>query len=266
MPFVRPNDITMHYDFAGPHDAPIVLLVNSLASNVHMWDEQINALARGHRVLRYDMRGHGLTDATPGEERPAATIAQLADDALALMDALGVNRVSLVGLSIGGMVGQRVAARYPERVDALVLCATGNRLGTIPIWDERLATVEREGLDAIVDSTIGRWFTEQTHAERPELIRGFANMVRRTPKAGYLACGRAVRDADLRADDALIRVRTLVVAGAHDAGASPATGAELRDAITGAELQVMQGAAHILNAEQPIAFNELLLRFLEAGR
>ena len=265
MPFVRPNDLTVHYDFAGPHDAPVVLLVNSLASNVHMWDEQINAVSRKHRVLRYDMRGHGLTDTTPADDPSASGIERLADDAIALADILGVNRFDLVGLSIGGMVAQRVAARHPARVGSLVLCATGNRLGTIPIWDERLATVEREGLDAIVDSTMGRWFTEQTHAERPELVQGFANMVRRTPKAGYLACGRAVRDADLRADDALIRARTLIVAGAHDATASPAVGAELREAIAGAQLEMVHAAAHIFNAERPIAFNELLLRFLEAA-
>jgi 3-oxoadipate enol-lactonase len=263
MPFVRPNDVTVHYDFSGPHDAPVVLLVNSLATNVHMWDEQMNALARTHRVLRYDMRGHGLTDVTPGDRATAASIEQLADDAVALLDALGATRVSLVGLSIGGMVAQRVAARHPARVDALVLCATGSRLGTNPIWDERLATVEREGVGVIVDSTMGRWFTEQTHASRPELVRGFANMVGRTPKEGYLACGRAVRDADLRADDALIRARTLIVAGAHDPTASPEVGAEMRDAIAGAQLEVMP-AAHMLCAEQPTAFNELLLRFLDA--
>ena len=265
MPFVRPNDVTVHYDFTGPHDAPVVLLANSLATNTHMWDEQMNALSRKHRVLRYDMRGHGLTDVTPGDRPTAASIERLADDAIALLNALGVNRVSLVGLSIGGMVGQRVAARYPERIDALVLCATGNRLGTIEIWDERLATVEREGVGVIVESTMGRWFTEQTHASRPDLVRGFANMVGRTPQGGYLACGRAVRDADLRADDALIRARTLIVAGTHDPTASPEVGAEMRDAIPGAQLEVMHAAAHMLCAEHPVAFNELLLRFLEAG-
>ena len=264
MPFIRPNDLTVHYDFAGPHDAPVVVLANSLATNVHMWDEQINALTRKHRVLRYDMRGHGLTDTTPGDDPSAASIERLADDAIALADALGVDRFDMVGLSIGGMVAQRVAARYPERVGSLVLCATGNRLGTLAVWNERLATVEREGLEAIVDSTMGRWFTEQTHADRPDLVRGFANMVLRTPVAGYVACGRAVRDADLRADDGLIRARTLIVAGTHDPTASPTVGAEMRDAIAGAQLEVMH-AAHILNAEQPVAFNDLLLRFLEAA-
>jgi len=102
MPFVRPNDITMHYDFAGPHDAPVVMLANSLATNVHMWDDNINALARTHRVERYDMRGHGLPDTTPGDGMPVTTIAQLADDAIALVTALGVHHVSFVGLSIHG--------------------------------------------------------------------------------------------------------------------------------------------------------------------
>jgi 3-oxoadipate enol-lactonase len=265
MPFVRPNDVTMHYDFAGPHDAPVVLLANSLGTSMHMWDEQISALVRTHRVLRYDMRGHGLTDSTPNDDPSAASIERLTADAIALLDALGIHRVRLVGLSLGGMVAQRLAARYPERVDALVLCATASRIGPPPIWDARMLTVQNEGVGAVVDATMGRWFAEHAHAERPELVRGFANMLARTPAEGYLAGCRAVRDADLRADDARITARTLVVAGVHDPTATPELAAELRDAIPGARLEVLHSAAHMLCAEQPIAFNQTLLRFLEVG-
>lgn len=265
MPFVRSNDITVHYDFAGPRDAPLVLLVNSLGANMHMWDDQINAFARKHRVLRYDMRGHGLTDTTPGEEPAKATIAQLAGDVIELADALGVNRFSFVGLSIGGLVGQSLGVRHRERIDRLVLCATAPRMGTPPVWDARIEEIERDGVEAIVDATMGRWFTEHTHASRPELVRGFANMVRRTPKDGYLAGARAVRDADLHLAVPSIEARTLVVAGAHDPTATPQMAAELRDAIPGAQLEVLHSAAHMVNAEQPVAFNAAVLRFLEAA-
>ena len=265
MPFVRAGDITVHYDFTGPRDAPVVMLANSLGTNMHLWDEQINALVRKHRVLRYDMRGHGLTDTTPNDDPAAGSIATLADDAVKLLDTLGVNRVSFVGLSIGGMVAQRLASLHSERIDALVICATGNKMGPASVWDARIATVESEGVEAIVEPTMGRWFTEHAHAHRPELIQGFRNMVRRTPKSGYLAGCRAVRDADLRYDDTRICARTLIVEGAHDAAATPEVGAELQKAIRGSELRVLHSAAHIMNAEQPVAFNDALLSFLEAA-
>ncbi|HEV3087663.1 MAG TPA: 3-oxoadipate enol-lactonase [Candidatus Elarobacter sp.] len=265
MPFVRAGDLVVHYDFAGPRDAPVVMLANSLGTNVHVWDEQVNALTRSHRLLRYDMRGHGLTDTTPNDDPAAGSIERLTADVVALLDVLGLHRISFVGLSIGGMVGQRLAARYPERVDALAVCASASRSGTPEIWNARIESVQRDGIDAIVDATMGRWFTERTHADRPELVSGIANMLRRTPVEGYLGGCRAVRDADLRADDALIRTRTLIVEGEHDPLMTPAAGAELRDAIANAELVVLHGASHMLCAEQPIAFNEALLRFLEGG-
>jgi 3-oxoadipate enol-lactonase len=264
MPFVRCQDIVVHYDFSGPRDAPVVMLANSLGSTVHLWDEQMNALALRHRVLRYDMRGHGLTDATEGDDASAATVERFADDAVALLDALGVHRVSLVGISLGGMVAQRVAARHADRVDRLVLCATASRIGPPAKWDTRIVTIQRQGIDAIVDGVLGGWFTEHVHAHRPELVRGFANMLRRTPPEGYIAGCRAVRNADLREDDALIRARTLVIAGSHDETITPQVADELRGAIAGAQLHVLH-AAHMLNAEQPAAFNEAVLDFLEAA-
>lgn len=266
MPFARAADIVVHFVADGPPDAPVVLLANALGSNLHMWDDQLAALARAHRVLRYDMRGHGLTGVTAPDDARPVTVERLAADAIALLDALGIVRARFVGLSIGGLVGQRVAAEYADRVESLVLCATGSRIGDAATWNARIAAVERDGLGAIVDATMARWFTDRMHAERPDVVRGFATMLARTPVAGYVGGCRAVRDADLRADGARIRCRTLIVAGAADPSTPPALGAELRDAIAGAELLVIDGAAHILNVEQPAATNAALLRFLEADR
>jgi 3-oxoadipate enol-lactonase len=263
VPFVRAADLVVHYVADGPPDAPVVLLANSLGSNLHMWDDQLEALARAHRVLRYDMRGHGLTGLTASDDPQHVTVERLAADAIALLDALAIARVCFVGLSIGGMAGQRVAAEYAGRVDSLVLCATGSRIGDTATWNARIATVEREGLGSVVDATMGRWFTERMHAERPDVVRGFATMLARTPVAGYVGGCRAVRDGDLRADDARIRCRTLIVSGAEDPSTPPALGAELRDAIAGSELVIVDGAAHMLNVEQPAATNAALLRFLE---
>ena len=266
MPFVRAADLVVHYVLDGAPDAPVVMFANSLGTNLHMWDAQAAELARSFRVLRYDMRGHGLTDVTAAGDPAGVTVERLAADAVALLDALALGRVRFVGLSIGGMVGQRFAAEYADRVEALAICATGSRIGTAATWNERIATVERDGVAAIADATMGRWFTERARAERPELVRGFANMLTRTPVAGYAGGCRAVRDADLRADDARIRCRTLIVAGADDPVTTPAMGAEMRDAIPNAELIVLDDAAHMLCAEQPRATNAVLLRFLEAMR
>ena len=262
MAFVEAGGITMHYDVSGPADAPVVVLANSLGTSVHMWDDQVGPLAASYRVLRYDLRGHGLTECGPPGDGAAGRIEVLADDVAALLDALGIERVRFVCLSIGGMIGQRFAAAYPQRVEALAVCATGNRIGTPEMWKARIAAVEQDGLAAIADSVMARWFTDATRARRRDVIAGFTTMLTRTPVAGYLAGCRAVRDADLRADDARIRCRTLVVAGALDPGTTPAMGAEVRDAIGGAEFLLLDDAAHILCVEQPTAVNRALLHFL----
>ena len=146
---------------------------------------------------------------------------------------------------------------------ALVVCASGSRIGTAATWNERIETVERDGIGAIAEAGMARWFTARSRVERPDLVHGFATMLVRTPLAGYVDGCRAVRDADLRAADARIRCRTLIVAGAEDAVTTPAMGGEMRDAIPNAELVVLDGAAHMLCAEQPAATNAALLRFLE---
>ena len=271
MPFVQAADLVVHYavDGAAPSrdpDAPVVMLANSLGTSFHMWDQQIAALARSHRVLRYDMRGHGLTDTTSSPDAGVATVERLAADAVALLDALRIARVDFVGLSIGGMVGQRVAAEFPDRIGALALCATGSRIGTVAGWNERIETVQRDGIAAIAGAGMERWFTARSRAELPAVVRGFANMLTRTPVDGYVEGCQAVRDADLRADDARIRCRTLVLAGAEDLVTTPAMGAEMRDAIANAELIVLDDAAHMLCAEQPEATDAALLAFLEGGR
>jgi 3-oxoadipate enol-lactonase len=263
MPFVHADGLTVHVDISGPSDAPAILFANSLGTNLHIWDAQASALANRYRVVRYDMRGHGMTSlAPPGEDY---AIGRLADDAAALLDALRIERASFVGLSIGGMVGQRFAAAYPDRIDALVLCSTGSRIGSADVWDSRIATVRSAGVAPLVEATLGRWFTPPTHVERPDLVRGFGLMLERTPVSGYAGCCAAIRDADLRADDTRIRARTLIVSGAADVVTPPASGAEIRDAVPGARLAVLENAAHMLCAERPDALNRLLEDFVGAA-
>ena len=260
MPFVRVDDLVVHYELTGPADAPVVAFGNSLGTSYHLWDDNVGALVDRFRLLRYDMRGHGLTSVTPGERR--ASVDTLTSDLVGLLDVLDIGRVRYVGLSIGGMVGQRFAATLPQRVEALALCATGSQLGTAELWNTRIAAVEKDGVASLVDGILARWFTETTRRERPDLVAGFGTMVARPPDAGYIGGCISVRDADLRADDRRIIAPTLIISGRDDLAAPPAAGEAMHAAIPGARLALLDGAAHILNAERPAQFNSLLATFL----
>ena len=262
MPFVRAADLVVHYELTGPAGAPVVVFANSLGTCTTMWDDQVAAFARRHRVLRYDKRGHGLTECTAGGDPAAANIAQLGDDLAALLDALSIARVRMVGLSIGGLIGQRFAAQYPHRVEKLVLCATATRHPAA--WDERIATVRQKGLASMAHGIMERWFTDDFRASRGDDVRGFITMLTRTPPEGYIAGCVAVRDADMEADDARITAPTLVLSGEQDPGVPPEAGAALTAAIAGARQTVIEGASHIINVERADAFNATVLEFLEA--
>jgi 3-oxoadipate enol-lactonase len=259
MPFVRAGDLMVHYQLSGPPDRPVILFANSLGTNFHVWDAQAGALADRFHILRYDMRGHGLTDCPTG----AYTVAQLADDARALLDALQIGPVHVCGLSIGGMVAQRLAATAPGRVLSLALCDTANRIGPPSRWDDRVAAVTKGGVESIADAVLKVWFTQDFLAKQPDKAKGMANMLTRTPAAGYIGCCLALRDADLREDDAKIACPTLVIVGDQDVATSPAAAREMSEAIRGARLEVLAQAAHIPAVEQPDAVSRLLGAFFD---
>jgi 3-oxoadipate enol-lactonase len=251
--FVRAGFGNVFYDVAGPAGAPVVAFGNSLGTNVHVWDAVYAAFVERFRVLRFDMRGHGLTETGAGTD-----MAALASDVVALLDALDIPRVHYVGLSIGGMIGQRLAAEYPTRVDSLVLTATANRIGSESVWDDRIAAANAGGMSALVDGVLARWFTPETHRERPELIRGYASMLSRTPPRSPPRRAREHRCI------AANQLRPLSIAGARDLVTPPGDAYALRDAIRDAKCVVIDGAAHIVPAERPAAFIDAAIPFLEA--
>lgn len=265
MPFILTGPLVTHYDLAGPEGAPVLLLANSLGTSFHVWDAIVPALTTRFRVLRYDMRGHGLTDATalPGDTQ-GYSISKLAGDALALMDALGIQKAHVVGLSIGGMVAQHLAAHAPGRVDHMVLCDTAAVIGPASVWNDRIVGIRRDGLPAIAPGVMARWFTEGFRAARPDLIRGYVNMVARTTLDGYLGCAMAVRDADLRDAGAKITAPVLVIVGDKDPSTPPAAAEALAQGIPGARLEMIADASHIPCVEQPEALTRLILGFLPA--
>jgi len=225
-----------------------------------MWDPQMLAL-RDFRVLRFDSRGHGASEAPAG----TYTIEQLADDTLALLDAMNIDRCHFVGLSMGGMIGQQLALQAPERIASLMLADTSSfyPASVLPVWEERIALVRARGMEAVVAATLERWFTARFHSEHPQEVARIGELIRRTPVAGYIGCAHAIPRINFTEQLATIRCPTRVVVGAEDLGTPVAMARAIADAIPGADLHVIDAAAHLSNVEQPERFNVLLTTFLQ---
>lgn len=253
---------SIHHRLDGPADAPVVVLSTSIGTSHEMWDEQVPALAEHFRVLRYDHRGHGRSAAPPAPY----TMADLAGDVVALLDDLGFDRVSFCGLSMGGMVGQWLATHAPERVDRLVLCATSAYAAAPDKWHARVATVRAGGIEAIADTVLATWLTEEFRAKHPEQTARYRKMMLGNSIEGYVGCCMAIADFDLREELAAIRAPTLVVAGARDTAIPPEQARTLQETIPGAELALIEDAAHLPNVEQHDAFTSRLVGHLTASR
>ncbi|MCW2714502.1 MAG: 3-oxoadipate enol-lactonase [Frankiales bacterium] len=250
--------VELHAVVEGRPDAPVVLLLGSLGSTLEMWEPQVPALAEHVRVVRVDTRGHGRSPVPPGPY----SIDDLVDDAVALLDRLGVATASFVGLSLGGMTAMRLAAREPHRVDRLALLCTSAHLGPASSWAERAATVREHGTVAVAPVVASRWLTERKRACDPTAVAELERMIAGTPSEGYASCCEAIGAMDLRADLPLIAARTLVVAGAEDPSTPLPHLRLIADGVAGAELLVLPSAAHLANLEQPEAVNAALLAHL----
>jgi 3-oxoadipate enol-lactonase/4-carboxymuconolactone decarboxylase len=251
----------LHHLLEGPEDAPVLVLSNSLGTTLAMWDEQAPALSERFRLLRYDHRGHG------GSPVPAGpyTIEDLGRDVIALLDRLGVERFSFCGLSLGGMVGMWLASEAPERIHRLVLCCTSARFAP-DVFDSRARTVRAEGVSAIADAVVERWFTPAFRESRPEVAEWAMDMLCDTPPEGYAGCCEAIAAAELPGRLSVIRAPTLVIAGADDPAAPPDRLEFIRNSIPGTQLVVIAQAAHLANVEQPEAVTRAVLGHLEGGQ
>jgi 3-oxoadipate enol-lactonase len=252
------STVELHHTFAGPQDAGVVVLSNSLGTTLAMWEPQAAALARDHRVLRYDLRGHGRS---PVPEAPYS-IADLGSDLLALLDRNGIARASLFGVSLGGMVSMWVAAHAPERVDRLILCSTSAVMGPPESWTERAALVRREGTAAVADSVVARWFTPAFAAAQPDVVARIRGQLAATPAEGYAGCCEAIREMDQRPDLPAIAAPTLVIAAEGDPSTPPAHARAIAGLIPGARLEVLDRGAHLVNVEAPDVVNPLVLAHL----
>jgi 3-oxoadipate enol-lactonase len=247
--FVRTDGALHFVRLTGKADAPPVVFANSLGSDLRIWDQVADGLGPDMRVVRYDMRGHGLTDAPA----PPFSLLELARDLGQILEAVRVRRAAICGVSVGAMVALQLAARQPHLVEGLVLCDTGTSIGTRESWNQRIGDVERGGLAAIAGAVMARWFTSDYRTQQPEQVAGYRYMLERTTPAGYVGVAAALRDANLEAEARAVRCPTLVLCGDHDEATPPALNRSLASAIPGARFELVTAAGHLPCIEQPDA-------------
>jgi 3-oxoadipate enol-lactonase len=257
MPFIDIDAESFRIQIDGSEENPVLLLSNSLSSDMEMWDEQVAVWTERFRVVRYDQRGHGKSVVST---RPYS-IARLGRDAIAVLDALGVAKAHWCGLSLGGMVGMWVLTHAPDRIDRAVLANTAAHMGPPELWNERIQLAGRGGMEATVEPTITRWFPQDFRERAPGIIDRMREMVRRTPLVGYQLTCAAIRDMDQRQAIHSITTPTLVIIGAKDPATKPVDGELICSAIQGSE-KLYLDAAHISNVEQPEAFTRAVSEFL----
>jgi 3-oxoadipate enol-lactonase len=259
MPFAETKNLRIHYQFDGPADAPVLMLSNSLGTNLSLWERQIPAFSKVFRVLRYDFRGHGQTPATPGDY----SIRLLAQDALNLLDTLQIERANFCGLSIGGLTGMYLGADAPQRFSKLILSNTAPQIGTKENWNTRIKTVSENGTAVISEGVIERWFTAPFRAKNPAVVAKTKQMIDTTSTEGYCGACAAVRDANLWRGLPEIQAPTLVFGGLHDLSVPAADAKKFAQEIAGAQYLDLD-AAHIANIEAAEKFTAEALKFLSA--
>ncbi len=247
MNFSVGNGLTTHYAIEGTWEEIPLVFINALGTDLRIWDEVVGRLTDRYPVVRFDKRGHGLSDC------PAApySIRDFSTDLLALLDHLEISQVILAGISVGGMVALDISATWPERVHALVLCDTAPKIGTADLWNERIDTLRGQGMHSMAEAILSRWFAPSFKNQSPAAYRGYYNMLTRTPIEGYTGTCEAIRDADLTGAIRSIDARALVLCGAEDVSTPPDLARQMASLLPGADFQEIPGAGHLTCVEQP---------------
>lgn len=260
MPHADLEGVRLHFELDGNPDLPLLMLSNSLGTDLGLWGNVLPALGSHFRLLRYDTRGHGLSSVPPGPW----TIEMLARDVLSLLDHLGIRRCLFCGISVGGMTGMWLGIHAPDRIDKLVLVNTAAKIGTEETWNKRIRRVETDGVESIASGTVDRWLTPEFRHANPAQAKIMRAMLVGTPAAGYARCSAAIRDADLTGELARVTAPTLIVAGSHDP-AIPLQDAHLvHERVHGSRFLELK-AAHLSPVELPSAFSAGVLPFLRSS-
>ena len=259
MPYAELTHVRLHYRLEGREDLPLLVLVHSLGTDLTMWNDVAPVLTARHRILRYDLRGHGLSSVPAG----AYTIADLSQDLLELLELLKVDRCDVCGLSIGGQVAMWLGAHAPRKFSRLIMANTAARIGTVEGWNERITRVRNEGLNGVADEAMDRWFTDAFRQRAAVRVAEMRNQLAATPIEGYVAGCAALRDSDLSALLPLIEAPVLVICGASDPVTTTGNGRSLAGAIRRASL-IELDAAHISAVEQSALFSSAALDFFNS--
>ncbi len=251
--------VEVTYTLEGPGDAPVVVFSNSLGTTGAMWDAQAAALSERFRVLRYETRGHGGSPAPPGPY----SVAELGGDLLALLDRLELDRVSFCGLSIGGMTGMWLGVNAAERIDRLAICCTAMRLPPPEMWIDRAALVRSDGMTAVIEATMERWFTPAFPERSPEVVQRIREIFLTTNPEGYAGCCEALGDFDMTGELGAVRAPTLVIAGEEDPVGTPERAAAIAAEVVDSRLVVLPEARHLAAVEQSEAVTNELVRLLD---
>ncbi len=259
--FVDVEGARLFVRMEGMHDAPVLLLHHSLATDLHSWDRVIPEFIQKYRVIRFDARGHGKSETPPGPY----DFELLADDVLRIMDALEIDRAHFLGLSMGGMVGQVLGIVHGDRFRSLTLASTTSYIPpeTGPLWDERIAMMRAKGMQSQLENTIGRWFTPGFIASNDPAIETIAKMIASTPVEGCIGWCEAIRTLDLTDRLGAISNKVLVVVGEEDPGTPVSAARDIHDAIAASQLAIIPNASHQAPVEQPQAFADAVLEFLD---
>lgn len=262
MAFVRVNGIVLHYNVGGARDRPPLVFANSLGTDLRIWDNVAELLGDRFRIVRYDKRGHGLSEVPPAPY----PLTDHVGDLVGLLDHLRIERTAIVGLSVGGMIAQGLAALHPERVAALVLSNTAHKIGTRESWDDRIDIVTRKGLGAVIDMVMPRWFTPSFRKPDNADYAGHLAMFLRCPIEGYVGTCASVRDADLTESTRALKVPTLCIVGDQDGSTPPELVRSMANLISNAEFRIVPEAAHIPCVEQPDAVAARIGGFLRGAK
>ncbi len=255
----RTREVILHYALDGPEDAPVMVLANSLGSDLRNWDRVVAQLAGQFRFLRYDKRGHGLSELTPAPYQMDDHIGDL----VGLLDALDIGAAIVGGVSVGGMIAQGLAARQPKRVRGLVLCDTAHRIGDEALWDQRIRAIQEGGIEALADAILERWFTADFRKHRTDELAIWRHMLVRTPVDGYIGTCAAIRDTDFGPETARIGVPTLAVCGVENGATPPDVVREMAALIPKARFNLIEGAAHLPSIERPEILSKMIADFVE---
>ncbi|MGO9743306.1 MAG: 3-oxoadipate enol-lactonase [Roseiarcus sp.] len=259
MQYVTLGDTTMHVEAAPRDGGPTVVFINSLGSDLRIWDDVAAALgAAGVGALRYDLRGHGLSDLGT----PPKTLMDHAADLAGILDAVGLARATICAVSVGGAIALGLADAYPERIERLVLCCTGAKMGTEEAWNQRIAAVERDGVAAVAEGVLQRWFPPDDYARGGGAVALCRNMLVNTSRAGYAATCVALRDSDLTEAAKRVKAPALVIGCEFDGSTPPDSVREFARLVPGAEFHFIAGAGHLPSVQQPAALTAEILAFL----